>query len=234
MKRIIIAVAIFAAMAVCSSAMAIQLHWDGITGGIGGYYNTPSTNGIGYGLTDYHDMWSCEIVFDSVSGIPGYVDGSPLITFCVEWNEDLIGENDFTATLNTGAVKGGVSGQTETDFDPLSDQSAWLFTQYSNGATFGIADVNRRAAVVQEAIWSLEDELTWSDDYTETAGVIASADAAVNSGWTNQNVRVLNIVWADEEGHDGQDVLVIVPEPSSIVVLFGALGSFVISRRRKN
>jgi hypothetical protein len=231
MKTAVAVIALLAVSLLCSASMAAQLHWAGLGSGIGGYYNDPPTSGIGYGLGDYHGNWACEIVFDSVTGIPGIVDGSPLITLCVEWNEGLIGENNFSAALNSGAIKGGVGGQTTTDYDPLSDQSAWLFEEYTSGNTFGIADLNRRAAVVQEAIWSLEDELSWSNDYTETASVIASANDAVSTGWTNQSIRVLNITW--EDGRDGQDVLVKLPEPSSIIVLVGALGSFFAFRRRR-
>lgn len=199
------------------SKASINLHWAGIGTGIAGYYNSPPTSGVGYGLTGYHNMWSCEIAFDSISGITGITDGSPLVTFCVEWSETLLNNNSFTAVLNTGAVKGGIAGQTDPDFDPLSDQSAWLFDQYFSGNTFAIADPNIRAAVVQEAIWQLENELAWVPDYSDTPTLISSAQTAVNSGWTNQDIRVLNMKTLT--GADAQDVLIRIPEPTTIILL---------------
>lgn len=228
-KAGIVSVAAVCVLSVGAQAV-IELHWAGLGSGIGGYYNAPPTSGVGYGLDGYHGYWSCEIAFDPVSGIPGIADGSSLITFCLEWNEPTIGENDFYAVLNTGAVKGGIGGQTLPDFDPLSDTSAWLFDQYLDGNTFGIAEVNRRAAVVQEAIWSYEDELDpgWSW-YAETAGVKALADAAVSGGWTNQNIRVLNMTW-QSDGREAQDVLVRIPEPATLVVL--TLGGLLLRRKK--
>lgn len=223
--RVLVVLCMVLVVSLTASA-TIQLHWAGLGDyTMGGYYMDPPTNGVGYGLKDYHGNWACEIVFDSVSGIPGIADGSPLVTICMEWDEELIGENDFTATLNTAAINGGFGGGNP---DPMSDQTAWIFTEYNNGNTFNITDVNRRAAVVQEAIWSIEEELDWAHDYTETDGLIALANAAVNGGWTNQDVRVLNIEW--ENGTDGQDVLVIIPEPMTIALL--GIGGLLFATKR--
>jgi hypothetical protein len=205
---------------ISSLACAVPtLHWTGLGAGIGGYYNSPPTSGAGYGEVYPHGNWACEIVFDAVYNLPGYADGSPLVTMCLEWDEPLIGENDFTAVINDGAVEGGYDG---TGYDALDAESAWLFNEYISGNTFGISNVNRRAAVVQEAIWSFEGELEsgWSL-YTETAGVKQSAIDAVAGGWVNNHIHVLNISW--EDGTKGQDVLVKTPEPTSIMLLLSGL-----------
>lgn len=207
---------------------AATLHWNGLGTGFGGAYNDPPTSGVGYGLP-YFYRWSTEIVFDQVTGVPGYA-GGPLVTFCVEYDEPIFGESDFNATVNTGAVKGGQSGQTMPDFDPLSDESAWIYDQYLAGNTFGIGDVNERAAAAQEAIWSYEDELTNPFQYAGTAGVKALADSAILGGWTNANIVVLNLNWVST-GQDGQDVLIRVPEPASLGLL--ALGALALLRRRQ-
>ena len=127
-------------ISLCSFALATpSLHWMGLGSGIGGYYNNPPTSGAGYGEVYPHGNWSCEIVFDAVYDIPGYADGSPLITMCLEWTEPLIGENDFTAQINPGAVDGGKDG---TGYDALDTESAWLYNEYLNGNTFGITGIS--------------------------------------------------------------------------------------------
>ncbi len=204
------------------------LHWAGLGSGIGGYYNVPATSGVGYGQVYPHGNWACEIVFDKVYSLPGYADGSPLVTFCMEWNEGLIGENNFTAAINYGAINGGYDG---TGYDALDTETAWLYNEYLNGNTFGIADINRRAAVVQEAMWKFEGELvaSWSL-YAETAGVMQSAINAVANGWVNTNIRVLNISW-NSNSQNGQDVLARIPEPVSIVSFLTGLALLRFRKR---
>lgn len=210
-----------------SAVPSPTLHWIGLGNSqIGGFYETPPVSGVGYGLKNYHGQWAVEITFDSVMNLPGYADGSDLITFCLEWDEDLIGENDFYGVVNAGAVAGGEP----SGYDSLDTESAWLYDEYLSGNTFGIADVNRRAAVVQEAIWSFEDELGWAHDYSETDGLKTMAQNAVIAGWVNTDIRVLNIYW---QGNDqsGQDVLMKIPEPATVAML--GLGSLLLIRKKR-
>ncbi|HOW70028.1 MAG TPA: hypothetical protein PKY77_05445 [Phycisphaerae bacterium] len=207
---------------------ASTLHWDGLGTGLGGAHNTPPTSGVGYGLP-YFYRWSAEIVFDQVTGVPGYA-GGPLVTFCLEYDEPLYGENNFNAAISSAAVKGGLSGQTLPDYDPLSEESAWIYDQYAAGNTFGISDANQRAAAAQEAIWSFEGELVNPFQYAGTSGIKAAAGTAVLGGWKNTTISVLNLTWAST-GQDGQDVLIQIPEPMSLTLL--ALGAIVAHRRRR-
>ena len=198
------------------------LYWTGHVPIGGGQLNPPTSN-TGYGLADYHDKWATEIIFHEVYDLPGYADASSLLTFCLEWDETLVGGTTFHGVVNTAVIEGSTP-------DPLDDETAWIYTEYLDGNTFGIADVNQRAAVVQEAIWEIEDELAWTPDYAETAGLISTAEAAVTGGWTNDNVRVLNMTYDDQS--PAQDVLILIPEPSTIVMLFiGGLSYLCCIRR---
>lgn len=169
-------------------------------------------------------------------------------TFCLEIDETS-GSGDYTVSL--AAVDGGRGGPSP---DPISDETAWLFTQFWKGT---LSDYNylplgtgagkrvESANSLQRAIWWFEQEL----NSTQLANLgdaqantwIADAQAAVANGWTNGNVRVLNVSITDRQGvvTNLQDYLVIVPLPPSVAMglgLMGGLGAigFIRRRRRQN
>lgn len=145
-------------------------------------------------------------------------------TFCLENNEvlpyaEVPNYGDIVDwTLNTGAVNGGLSGQTLPGFDPISNETAYLYTRFWDGNlpnydyTPG-AGRRTSAGELQFAIWHLEGE--FSADLTANGHVQAQAWvdlATANAGADIGDVRVLNVTLA---GDLKQDVLVRVTQPTT-------------------
>jgi len=175
--------------------------------------------------------------------------GANFITFCLEKNEYF---NSYTQTLyvkaiNTGAVTGGVGGQTSAGFDPISVQTAYLYTQFRN-QTLSNYDFNSTgsarvadADALQMAFWYLEDELgtktttLFNSLSTQTKNWITEAN---NSGWTDiGNVRVMNLYKDQAFTQISQDQLYLmpVPEPETYAMMLAGLGmiGFVAGKRRR-
>lgn len=152
-------------------------------------------------------------------------------TFCIETNEyiDYNQAGFVIDSISTDAVEGGSGGP---DPDPISKETAWLFYQFARGVLSGydytpdsaehIADAN----AVQKAIWYFEEENNGENNafaQAATAAVAAGGsvvDAAV------ANVRVINPVWATtrngfQEGQNAQSVLMVIPEPTTVLVWAG-------------
>ncbi|MGE0560094.1 MAG: hypothetical protein AB7O69_17665, partial [Burkholderiales bacterium] len=130
-------------------------------------------------------------------------------TFCVEHNETFsYGQTLWVGAVNTGSVNGGVSradglypGPTAptSTFDPISFETAWLFTQFSNqtlvnydydGSSAQVAD----GTSLQRAIWYLEGEGDWGYSGDAQAQAWVALATTQSSSWTDiGNVRVLNL-----------------------------------------
>lgn len=167
-------------------------------------------------------------------------------TFCLEKNEYFsYGETLRVNSITSGAMNGGVSGGVG-GVDPLSYQTAYLYTQFSSGtlsnydygnATLRVGDAN----ALQNAIWFLEGEISTIGDGI-TATQAAQAQAWVNeanaAGWTSLGaVQVLNLYRGANFSTHAQDQLYInpVPEPETYVMLLAGLGlmGFVARRRQQ-
>ena len=149
-------------------------------------------------------------------------------TFCLERNEYFsFGQNLTVVGISDKAIQGGVG----PDGDPIRPMTAYLFTQFSSG-TYSLYDYgagrDASANAMQLAIWFIEGE--WIQPLTDLA--LAFYDDAFRADWKNiGNVRVLNLVNAS--GGLAQDQLVMVPEPSTLLLLgAGLLGLGILGRKK--
>lgn len=156
-------------------------------------------------------------------------------TFCLERGETLDFSSVFkVAGLSTTAMAGGVAGP---GGDPISVGTAWLFTEFSlrrltgynyNNGALRPAD----ADALQKAIWALEGESGGDVNsfyYLLAKAQFGGTDAAVKADYlsssyysSNSNVRVVNLVYNDQNGTKAQDVLVLIPAPgAALLALIG-------------
>ncbi len=182
-------------------------------------------------------------------------------TFCLERNEFIAFNTTFVATVGTAAESGGFGngpGLSNDQADPLSPQTAWLYTQFANGTLDGYAygDQDGQSNSAREGdaddlqmlIWWFENEVnpngsTYSyDNYNPLSQTLAqqnlSAQAfawwqdAVNAGWTDiGNVRVMNL-WHPVTGESQQSQLMMVPAPGAAVLAVLGIAAVGLVRRR--
>ena len=170
-----------------------------------------------------------------------------IITFCLQKTEYMNFTNDFIVgsindyTLTDPDDKGGVDGK-----DPLSSQTAWLYTQFYNGTlenyVYGFDGnalfANREASAnaLQHAFWGFENEETLDTNnfYVQLALNNTPADFEIG------RVGVLNLYLWDKTkpgglGAEAQDQLTMrVPEPATMALMgIGVLGMAVSRRRSK-
>jgi len=171
------------------------------------------------------------------------VDGTPLTQWVYDWTLD----TRATAGGRFGAVGGG---------DPISAQTAYLFTQFWFGAlsgfnyTFGSGRI-QSSTDLQVAIWYFEDELDSAGGVPPSIATLSigaqsfinQANNAVSSGaWTGiGQVRVLNLTTFNAQGQvvNAQSMLTLitVPLPEAVWLglgLMGAVAGAAAVRRRRN
>ena len=142
------------------------------------------------------------------------INGTSFQTFCLESNETVSIGGTYDYVVNTGAVQGGVGGQTEPGFDPLSPLTAYMYAGFINGTLVGYDyGLGRTASAraLQDAIWFSEGEV-------DVIGLGATFyQQALDANPTGiGGVRVLNLF---QNGTHRQDqIFMQAPEPSTLVL----------------
>ena len=153
-------------------------------------------------------------------------------TFCVETTEFFnYGQPLTVAGISDRAYYGGIGPAG----DPLNPQTAYLYTQFRNGSLTRLNDSSYSsnpddsANALQAAIWYFEEGGELPAEETLARKWVDEANAA---RWTGiGNVRVLNL--ENASGGRAQDQLVLVPEPTTLLLIGSGLIGFGLLRRRK-
>jgi hypothetical protein len=128
------------------------------------------------------------------------------VSFSLQLGKDV----SFTNAL----VVGGVNTSAMTDAsgaDPISSQTAWLYTQFRANALAGYDGSGRAANRLQEAIWFFENEAGFASQASNR--FVLLANQAIQSGWAGTGtVGVANLFLQD--GRVAQDQLILLPSPA--------------------
>jgi hypothetical protein len=154
----------------------------------------------------------------------GGKDGGAYIhdSFCIERNEEIkpgFWSKYIVSNISDGAVQGGFGGGNPDLLDPMT---AYLFYNFYYGTLPIYNGSDGEADKLQAAIWYIEEEYAFND-YTQLA---------YDANWLDIGlVRVVNL--ADDAGAFRQDLLTVVPEPATMLLLGSGLIGLAFLGRKK-
>lgn len=181
-------------------------------------------------------------------------------TFCIEYNEHISLNGTYEAEITNGASLGGVAGGVDPDgagpqpkIDQISIGTAYLYSLFATGQlpTYTYANGSARAndaALLQQAFWYLEDEMSLSateksnNRFLTGAGFgaitmfgdgtgVGIGGAKANN--TTYNVAVLHLTTV--AGGPSQDQLINLPDGGATSMLLGVgLSGLALLRRKRN
>jgi PEP-CTERM motif len=184
-----------------------------------------------------------QIIKLQLPSVPRFEDGGPFVvdlagtandflTFCLEYNEHFApGEDLRVGSITNEAKAGGVSGSTGTG-DPISATTAYLYANFRNGTT-GYTN----GALVQQAIWFLEGEISSVGVAAQLMIALANVSVLGKEAYYLSQVQVLNLYRGGPNFTTrAQDMLTYTPVPeatSALLFGLGALGAMAARRRRQ-
>lgn len=164
---------------------------------------------------------------------------NPFRGFCLEYSEHitLSGNQNYYVNVSNQAINGGGGPNP----DPLSLVTAYLYGQYRAGL---LATTAQGAADLQNAIWWMEEEITTGQRTAAATTMINNAKAVLGLNALNDTdlralnangaygVRVLNVYSNDTLTAMNQDMLAMVPEPSTYAAAALLMLPVLIQARR--
>ncbi len=172
----------------------------------------------------------------SMSGYSSLAKGDGgFLTFCIEYNEEFVPGWTYNYALSFGAKNGGLSGQGSTNYDGVSNATAYLYSTFAQGNLAGVGGFSYTKTSLgdlQQAIWFLEGE-------GGTNNLIAqAAETHEGATWNSDNngaygVQAINLYY--QNGGNSQDQLYYhsVPDQGTTLALLGLAFLGLAGVRRK-